>query len=254
MTKHMVIPDVQIKPGDDFSFLTRVGQYMVDKKPDVVVQIGDWADMESLSSYDVGKKVFEGRRYISDIEASKEAMTTLLKPLNDYNEKQRKNGKKLYKPRLVLTLGNHCHRIDRAVNDDPKLDGVLSVDDLGFKDFGWETYPFLEVVVIDGIAYSHYFTSGIMGRPVTSAAALLSKKHMSAVMGHVQHRQIAYANAADGRQLTGIFAGCCYERNEDYLGAQGNNFWRGVWMLNDVNNGEFDEMPVSLSYLRKKYG
>ncbi len=30
--------------------------------------------------------------------------------------------------------------------------------------------------------YAHYFTSGVMGRAVTSAAALLSKKHMSALV------------------------------------------------------------------------
>jgi hypothetical protein len=93
-----------------------------------------------------------------------------------------------------------------------------------------------------------------MGRPVTSAAALLNKRHMSAVMGHVQGRQIAYANRADGRQITGLFSGCCYLHDEDYLGAQGNNYWRGIWMLHEVEDGQFDEMPVSLKYLKKKYG
>ena len=31
---HAVIPDVQAKPGDDFSFLTCIGEYLVEKKPD----------------------------------------------------------------------------------------------------------------------------------------------------------------------------------------------------------------------------
>jgi hypothetical protein len=50
-----------------------------------------------------------------------------------------------------------------------------------------------------------------------------------------------------------MFAGCCYEHQEDYLGPQGNNHFRGIHMLHEVNNGEFDHMAVSLKYLRKKY-
>lgn len=254
MAKHLIIPDVQVKPGQDFTFLKWVGQYIVDKKPDVIICIGDFADMPSLSSYDVGKKSFEGRRYTEDIKATHAAMEALLSPLKEYNAKQKRTKHKLYTPRMVLTLGNHEERILRAVENDPKLDGILQVDDLKYKQYGWEVYDYLDVVVIDGVAYSHFFTSGAMGRPVSSAAALLSKKHMSAVMGHVQDRQIAYAKTADGRQLTGLFVGCCNLHDEDYLGNQGNDYWRGIWMLHEVNNGAFDEMPISLNYLRKKYG
>jgi len=39
-----------------------------------------------------------------------------------------------------------------------------------------------------------------------------------------------------------------------YLGNQGNSAWNGIWMLNEVNNGQFDELPVSLNYLKNKYG
>jgi hypothetical protein len=253
MTVHAIIPDCQVKDGVDLSYLTWVGKYLVEKKPDVIVQIGDFADMPSLSSYDVGKKSFEGRRYKTDIEVTNKAMEMLLAPIKEHNERARRNKDKQYRPRMVLTLGNHEERISRAVEGDPKLDGTISLDDLRYERHGWEVIPYLEPIVIDGVVYAHYFTSGVMGRPVTSAAALLSKKHMSAVMGHVQNRQIAYANRADGSQITGLFSGCCYLHDEDYLGSQGNKYWRGIWMLHEVNNGSFDEMPVSLNYLRKKY-
>ena len=68
--KILVLPDVQSKPGIDFTYLTRIGTYALEKKPDVIVCIGDFADMESLSSYDKGKKSFEGRRFKKDIEAA----------------------------------------------------------------------------------------------------------------------------------------------------------------------------------------
>lgn len=254
MTKHLVIPDTQIRPGDDLTFLEHIGHYIVDKQPDVIVQIGDFADMPSLSSYDVGKKSFEGRRYKADVEAAREGMARLLGPLAEYNDRQRKNGKRQYRPRLVLTLGNHEDRISRAINSDPKLDGTLDLSDLGYEDFGWEVFPFLEVTVIDGVAYSHYFVTGVAGRPASTAAAQLSKKHMSCVAGHQQGRQSASAYRADGKRITSIIAGSCYEHNEDYLGPQGNNHWRGLVVLHGVCDGEFDEMYVTLDYLRGKYG
>src|ERR1700743_701866 len=123
MTKHLVIPDTQIRIQDDLTYLEHIGKYIIDKQPDVIVQIGDFADMPSLSSYDVGKKAFEGRRYKSDIESAQAGMQTLLGPMIEYNERQRKNGKRQYRPRMVLTLGNHEDRISRAINSDPKLDG-----------------------------------------------------------------------------------------------------------------------------------
>lgn len=254
MSKHMIIPDTQCKEGVPLDHLTWAGCYMVDKKPDTVVMIGDFADMESLSSYDVGKKSFEGRRYKMDIEVARRAMELLLSPLWEYNDRARRNKEKQYHPRLVLTLGNHEDRISRAVSNDPKLEGVLTLEDLGYAEYGWEVYPYLEPVVIDGVAYCHFFTSGIMGKPVTSAAALLSKKHQSCIMGHVQGRQIAYGTRADGKQLTGLFVGGYYQHDEEYLKWQGNKHWRGLWMLHEVDDGSFDEMPVSLNYLRRKYG
>lgn len=253
MTKHAVIPDCQVRPGDDLEYLTRIGTYLVEKKPDKWILLGDFADMPSLSSYDVGKKVFEGRRYKADIEAAHRAMETLLAPLQAYNANARKNHKERYNPELILTLGNHENRINRAVNDDPKLDGTIGISDLRYEEFGWKVHPFLEVVVVDGIAYSHYFTTGLLGRPCTTASAQLAKKHQSCICGHQQGLQIASAYRADGTRLTSIIAGSCYEHDEEYLGSQGNNHWRGLLMCHDVKDGQFDLMTVSLDYLKKKY-
>jgi len=251
--KHLVLPDCQVRPGDDFSFLTAIGKYIVAKKPDVIINIGDFADMPSLSSYDIGKKSFEGRRYVADIESSKEAMRALLGPLNEYNENARRTKHKLYNPRLVLTLGNHENRINKAVENDAKLEGVLSVDDLAYESFGWEVYPFLDVVVIDNVAYSHYFVTGVAGRPASTAAAQFRKTNMSCVAGHQQGLQIHTGSRADGKRLTSIIAGSSYTHDEHYMGPQGNKHWRGILVLHEVKDGEFDLMPVSTSYILQKY-
>jgi len=252
--KHLIIPDTQAKPGNSFEHLTWAGEYAVDKQPDVIVHIGDNWDMPSLSVYDVGKKGFEGRKYTDDIAAGREAIEAFLTPINEYNAKMKEQKKKRYKPRLVFCLGNHEQRIARAIEADRKLEGLISYDDFKLEEYGFEVYDYLDPIVIDGVAYAHFFTSGIMGRPVSSARLMLNKKHMSCVQGHIQDRDIAFAKRADGTAMTGIFAGIFYQHDEAYLNAQTNGSWSGVWMLNDVQDGSFDEMPISLTYLRKKYG
>jgi len=249
--KIVVVPDTQVKPGVPINHLLWAGKYIAEKKPDVIIHIGDHWDMPSLSSYDVGKKSFEGRRYKDDVDAGNLAMDLFLQPIKKEIRRIQKNKKKTWKPRFIYTTGNHEQRIERAVENDAILEDVISYDDLNLSD--WEVVPFLQPVVINGVAFAHYFTSGVMGRPVSSAGALLSKKMMSSVMGHVQDRDIAYGKRADGQLLTGLFAGIFYQHDEDYLGKQGNNSWRGIWMLNEVEDGGFDELPVSMNYLRGKY-
>lgn len=251
--KILFIPDSQVRPGDDLGFLRRIGQYIVDKKPDVIVHAGDFADMASLSSYDKGKRGYEGRRYKADIKAAHAGMEALLGPLREYNAMRLRNRKGLYRPRMVLTMGNHEERILRTIESEPMLDGTIGLDDLRYAEYGWEVHDFLKVVVIEGVAFSHYFTTGAMGRPASSATAMLNKKHMSCVAGHQQGRQSATAVKADGRQITAIIAGSCYEHEEGYLGPQGNQHWHGIVMLHNVKDGSFDEVYIPLHYINEKY-
>ena len=254
MTKHFIIPDTQVKQGSDTRHLKWAAEYAVKHKPDVIIHLGDHWDMPSLSSYDKGTKSFEGRRYMADIEAGKKAMDVFMKPIRKAQAKQRRGHRQIWKPRMVFLMGNHEERIQRAIEKQPELDGLMSYDDFELEKYGWEVVPFLEVAIIDGVCYSHYFTSGVMGRPVSSARALVTKKMVSCVMGHVQDRDIAYARRADGKSVTGLFGGIFYREDQGYLNPQTNASWRGVWMLNEVDDGSFDEMPVSLNYLERKYG
>ncbi len=252
--RHLILPDTQIKPGVPLDHIDWIAKYAIDKRPDVLVIIGDWADMPSLSSYDVGKKSFEGRTYRDDILAANDGLQRLMAPID--REIKRRIDKHLtrWNLRKVVTLGNHEARINRAIETDRKLDGLISTKDIFFEQWGFEVYPFLEVAQIDGIAYSHYFVSGVMGRPVTTARALLQKKYMSCIAGHQQGYDIATAYRGDGSRITAIIAGSCYQHDEDYLNPQSNKHYRGIVMLNEVSNGEFDEMKVSLNYLKERYG
>ncbi len=257
--KHLVIPDTQVSPGTPTEHLSWIGQYIVDKKPDVIVQLGDFADIHSLGSYDMGKKAGEGARYEEDIKCAREAMEVLMAPISEYNANRRRNKRKQYTPNLVLTLGNHENRINRHVNNYPVLDGRLSTDDLGYAEWGWDVHDFLEVVEIDGILYSHYFPRNANGRIVQSrngspnARLQVQREGQSCTSGHLQGLDIHIQQRRDRRDW-GLVAGSCYLHEEDYLTPQGTAYWRGVIMKNDVHDGDYAPMFVDLDYLRRRYG
>jgi hypothetical protein len=146
--KHLVIPDTQVKPNSPTDHLRWAGLYAAEKKPDVIVHIGDHFDMPSLSSWDVGKKSFEGRRYKDDIEAGIHAMEVFLQPIRDEQQRLKVNKHKQWRPRMVYTLGNHENRIERAIESDPKLDGLIGYKDLQLEEMGFEVYDFLDVVIL----------------------------------------------------------------------------------------------------------
>lgn len=249
----LVIPDAQVKEGVPLHHLTWAGKAIIDYKPDVVVNLGDFADMPSLSSHDAkGSKYFEGLRYKKDIDIAKEAMQILLEPLRSLQQRQKKNKEKVYKPRMVMLLGNHENRINRAINNNPMLEGLISTKDLGY-DKDWEVHEFLHPVFIGGVGFNHYWPVGAMGRPASSASAIVSKLHMSCVAGHQQGKQLAYGKRADGKPICGIIAGSYYLHDESYMDQLSNRHWRGLVILNEVNDGSFDEMLLSMDYLKRKY-
>ena len=255
---HLFLPDAQVKKGVPLQHLEALGNYIVEKQPDVIVNIGDFADMPSLSSYELpGSKKLEGARYEDDIESAKEAMKILLKPMKEFNKQQKKNKKAQYKPRMILTLGNHEHRIVRAIDKDPvKLEGVISIADLEYEK-DWEVYPFLEIVDVDGVNYSHYFVnpSSLTASPV--GGTIDNKlRHLgcSFSMGHQQHRQYGSKYLMNGQEIHGLVCGSFYMHDEDYLGPQKNRqHWRGVVMKHEVENGTYDPMFVSLEFLLERY-
>jgi len=254
---HIYIPDTQAKDGVPDDHLEWIGQYIVDQfhdKPIKVIHAGDHADMPSLSMYDLGKKVMEGRRYIKDIEAANKAWDKLNKPLKDFKSFQRANHRKLWEPELHITLGNHEDRISRAINSDAKLDEVISLEDLNYKSHGWNVHPFLDVLWLDGVAYAHYFYNPMTGKPYGGQNIETRLKNIghSFTMGHQQTLMYGLRFVADKSQH-GLVAGSCYLHDEDYKGPQGNAHWRGIIVKHQVQDGSYDPMFVRLDYLCRRY-
>ena len=145
-----------------------------------------------------------------------------------------------YKPKLHMCLGNHEDRITRAVNTTPELDGAIGIEYLQYERFGWKITPFKKCVTIKGITFSHYFTSGVAGRPISSVHighALVSKLHCSAVQGHSHLYNHAEQTKPDGQKIFGLAAGCYSHPQYTETWCQDTEYqwWRGIIMLEGLD-------------------
>ncbi len=248
----VVLPDSHAHPDFSNRRFRWAGEYVRDTKPDIVVNLGDMADMPSLSVYDKGKSDFEQRRYKDDIKATIDANERFFAPI-------RAAKKKL--PHFIYLEGNHEHRIHRAISlDKVKLDGVIDIKDLQLEDFGWEYHPYIgstpAIVTLEDVAFAHYFTSGVMGKPISGvnlAHNLLQKQYTSCVQGHIHTADFAIRTTARGKHIMALVAGVYQDYFSDYAGAANDLWWKGLVRLRNVEAGTFDPEFVSLESLRRAY-
>ena len=247
--RHFFIPDTQIHKGVGTKHIDFAARAIVKYKPDVIIVIGDWWDMPSLSSYDVpGSKKTRHQSVKRDIDVGNEAFERFVAPMNAYRKLH-----KDWKPDCHFFFGNHEDRLTRYLETNPKMDGILSLDLM--KTPGFKRHDFLKIVSIDGVHYSHYFQNVNTSRPIGgSIQNRLAKIGVSFVQGHTQGFNYARQEYPGGLARNGLVAGSFYTHNEDYRGPQGQGEWRGVIVLNGVRNGDYNIMPLDMDYLRATFG
>jgi hypothetical protein len=252
----LYIPDTQIKRGVNTDHLEWVANYARDKRFDALVQGGDWFDMTSLSSYDRGKKASHDQYIEDDFDAGNKGLERF--------ESRLVSVARTYDPLRVWTEGNHDGfasgtRIWRHVQEYPNLAKTLTPAKMHWDKYNWKRVPFLKPYTISGVSFVHYCAlnaNGTVsnGRHGCDAAAQARRMMRSTVSGHRQGIDIKYLYTPS-KIITSVVAGSFYSHDESYLTLQGKRYWRGVVVLNDVRpSGEFDVMPVSINYLRRKYG
>jgi hypothetical protein len=253
LTRHLIVPDAQIKPGDDLSHIDWAAKAIVEYKPDVVVVIGDWWDMGSLNSHAApGSVELENARYQDDIDAGNEAFRRLVAPMEADQARRVRTKKKYWNPRKVFLGGNHEARADRVSKNEPKWKGIIGSHNCQTRDF--ERHEFLKIVEIDGIKYCHYFPNPFSGKPIGGTIVnRLNHIGSSFVQGHQQGFLYASKQYPD-HVKHGIVCGRFYMHDEAYRPADvQHSEWNGIVVLNEVRNGNFDIMPVSAAYLQRKY-
>ncbi len=251
MSTYLIIPDQHAHPDHSNIRADWLSSLIQDLKPDVVANMGDAADMSSLSSYDKGKRSFHGKSYKKDLDSHLEFQERLWEPV-------RRQKKKL--PFRFVLEGNHENRIERALDLSPEMQGVI-----GFSDFQFDRY-YDEVIRYDGglpgiykrdgILFAHFFPTGVSGRPIGGerpAHMLLSKNGMSSIAAHSHTLDFATRRTVADETLNGLVVGCYQDYTNDWAGPIGKFWQAGVAVLRNVENGTYDFQWISLEALRKEY-
>ena len=240
-----VIGDTQCKQGVDLTYMSWIGYYIARKRPDIIVHIGDNWDLAALSSYDKGQLSAEGKRLNQDIAAGTKGMDLIDAEIAKVQG---------YKPRKIITFGNHEHRADRFVQENPELEGLIGTEILAATIPNWEVQPFLKPIEVHGIQFIHFVPNPMTGKPYGGTVQnILKNCGSSFVMGHKQVLDVAMRPTINGKHQLGVIVGACYKHDEGYKGYVGNNHFRGCVMLTEVKDGFALPSPVSLEYMEKVY-
>lgn len=252
---HLVIPDQHAHPEHHNDRADWLGKLIKDLKPDVVVNLGDAADMPSLSAYEKGTKAFVGRAYEKDITSHLDFQERMWEPTRKSKRKR---------PTAVVLEGNHEHRIKKAINIQPELEGDrygVSFKDLDFNRYYHEVIEYEGstpgITTIDGVSYAHYFISGVMGRPIGGehhAYSLLAKHYSSCTCGHSHLADFSVRTNVHGKKIMGTVAGVFQDYTSGWAGASNSLWWRGLVIKRNVEDGVYDSEFVSIDRLRKEYG
>lgn len=249
---HLIVPDSHAHPDHHNERADWLGRLIADVKPDVLVHIGDSADMASLSLYDKGKKSFQGRNYKKDIDAHLDFQERMFAPIKKLKRRL---------PYSVFCIGNHEHRISRAIESSPELEGAISLKDLHLNEYYDDVVDYSGgtpgVINIDGISYAHYFVGGIAGRPlggIHAGYAIATKKFSSATCGHSHLFDTSWHVDLKGRPIIGTVVGCYQDYDNDWAGEVAQLWNRGVVIKRNVSDGGYDLQYIRLESLKKEYG
>jgi len=229
-----------------------LGSYIHDTKPDMVIDLGDGADMKSLNSYDTRyPQALVAQSYEKDIEV-----------YNDSQERLRKRFKKSKKkrPTWIGFEGNHENRIRKYLAEYPRMEGQKHGVSFGHLQTGkWfdEYHEYQNggpaIANYNGVDFSHFFSSGNFGSATSGlhhAYSVINNRHNSSVCGHSHKRNLYFK---DGASSIGMVVGCYKGHEESWAGQANLDWWHGVVLMRDTEGGMFEPEFISMDRLEREY-
>jgi len=241
--KIVAIGDTHAHPDYDLKRFAALGQFCAEEQPDVIVQIGDWSDMVSFNTH--GSRLeHEGVRWKDDIQVTQDSLSAFMRPITRRKKKM---------PHRIVTLGNHEHRVNRWLSENPKSLGHVGIEMLGFERHGFQVFPFGREAEVAGFDFVHH-----LGSSTGRAAAIGSPSNgvksvgKSTVVGHThiaQHIPVPYKD----RTVHGIDLGCAIHKDmghsENWSHPTAHKYRRCVWVFENAADGDADFREVRLSSL-----
>jgi hypothetical protein len=228
ITRLIAVPDLQV-PYHDKASLAAVEKLMADYRFDTYLQIGDFMDLDCISSHNKNNlRAVEAKRLDYDYDEGN-------KILDRHQDIIRRNNKNA---RFVMLEGNHEYRIERFIDAIPQLEGKIEVPtclEFGRRKFEWVPYW------SKGKIFKHGKASFIHGRYTNQFHA---KKHVDAYgcnifYGHTHDVQ-TFSREMYGEDSTivGQSLGCIC-RNQSYMRGAPNKWQQAITIFEFFPDGNF---------------
>ena len=104
------------------------------------------------------------------------------------------------------------------------------------------------------MSYAHFFQAGNFGSAVSGlhhANTLLGHRYTSSTCGHSHKRDLKFK---DGAKAIGLVSGCFKGAEEGWAGQSNLDWWKGVVIKREIDNGMYEPEFVSLKRLKELYG
>ena len=261
----LVIPDAHDGPEHNKDRFEALGNFIVENKPDNIVQIGDFMNLDSINFFDTNKPLIkEGKRLKDDIDSGIEAYEKIMKPIRNLWKKQARWKTKKYNPNRHWLLGNHEVRTWRYTLDKPELSGFIpETDFVGAGKDKWNIVEYRQYVYIDGTAFTHApmnrrVNQPISGEYVTKRAT--ETHNTSIVFGHTHRFGVhTMKRTADDTTISPLIQSCNVGWYADYMPEymEGNeatcDWWAGLVMLTHTGHGTIDITQHSIDRVKEDY-
>lgn len=232
----IVMTDIHC-PYEDKETLKAVEKLMGDYKFDGYLSLGDFMDFDCISYHNHGKPLLtETRRLLEDYDKANIILDRHQKIIRKKNKDAR----------FVLLEGNHEERVERLIEAQPQLQGLIEVEkNLRLKERGFEFIRSCSVGDDFILGHAH-FHHGIY----TSDGH--SKKHVSTwgtniFYGHLHDIQ-SYSMVLRGKDKTivGQSLGCLCDYNQQYMKGHPSKWQQAVTIFEVLPNGFFSYSVIRI--------
>ena len=248
-TRVLAIGDCHDGPDiPDKSRFFAMGEYVAQNEIEHVVQIGDFASLDSMSSHDQNwtLKGQQKPSFKEDLESFEQALIAF------------DNGLSGYECVKHVTLGNHEDRIGRFVNNNPEMAELLFERLYEMLDFyEWSYSPFGEFHFIGDVGFTHVPLNA-MGKPYGgqhSENQIARDSLHDVVYGHT-HKRVDKTFPKIGHEfITIVNLGCSLPSGhvEDYARHSVTGWSYGVYDMT-IQNGRIQESTwITMDRLMREY-
>jgi predicted phosphodiesterase len=253
----LLIPDAHVTADEDLTRFNQCAKLILDREPSKIIIMGDFVSLDSLSDFDMNKRLLmEHRRYEADIRGGNLALDLLFHPIQDRNRVRKVQKLKQYRPDIIYLEGNHEYRAVRYVQTHSELEGFMDVaSDLNLSIRGVHFVPYRSSYRIEDTTFVHC-PMNKANQPISgkyAVARALERYTGNVVFGHTHRWEFMEEKRMDmDKNNLALACGCFFEETPEYATGAENNWWKGLTILHHHANG-FDTEQISMTRLASLY-